>query len=112
MHHDLMPKLGLNWGSLTQEVIDIYKSHECTETSMTSKPDQVAEGLLKIIAKLLNSETISYIINLVPFIFQQSLFPEKGRNKLKTSKSRQDAYDLIYEICKFESDDGKLSGGL
>jgi len=39
---------------------------------------------------------------LVPFIFQQSLFPEKGRNKLKTSKSRQDAYDLINEICKFE----------
>lgn len=67
---------------------------------------------MKIIAKLLNTETISHIVNLVPFIFQQSLFPEKGRNKLKTSKSRLDAYDLIYEICKFETEDGKLSGGL
>lgn len=63
---------------------------------MTSKPDQVAEGLLKIIAKLLNSDTIEVIVNLVPFIFQQSLFPDKGRNKLKTAKSRQDAYELIY----------------
>lgn len=63
---------------------------------MTSKPDQVAQGLLKIIGKLLNSETIEVVVNLVPFIFQQSLFPEKGRNKLKTAKSRQDAYNLIY----------------
>ena len=63
---------------------------------MTSKPDQVAEGLLKIIAKLLHSDTIEVIVNLVPFIFQLSLFPEKGRNKLKTAKSRQDAYELIY----------------
>lgn len=79
---------------------------------MTSKPDQVAEGLLKIITNLLNEDTIDCIVNLVPFIFQQSLFPDKGRNKLKTSKSRQDAYNLIYEICKFEKNDGTLSGGL
>lgn len=78
---------------------------------MTSKPDQVAEGLLRIISNMLNQETIQHIADLVPFIFQQSLFPEKGRNKLKTSKSRQDAYDLINEICKFEKN-GQLAGGL
>ena len=51
-------------------------------------------------------------MELVPFIFQQSLFPENGRNKLKNSKSRQDAYQLIYEICKYQKADGKLSEGL
>lgn len=63
---------------------------------MNSKSDQVAQGLLRIISKLLNYETIPSIVELVPFIFQQSLFPENGRNKLKNSKSRQDAYQLIY----------------
>jgi hypothetical protein len=48
----------------------------------------------------------------VPFIFQESLFPEKGKNKLKTSKSRENAYELIHEICKFEKSDGTLSNGL
>ena len=79
---------------------------------MNSKSDQVAQGLLRIISKLLNYETIPSIVELVPFIFQQSLFPENGRNKLKSSKSRQDAYQLIYEICKFQKADGELSDGL
>lgn len=48
----------------------------------------------------------------MPFIFEQSLFPENGRNKLKNSKSRQDAYQLIYEICKYRKADDQLSDGL
>lgn len=79
---------------------------------MNSKADQVAQGLLRIISKLLNYETIDSIVELVPFIFQKSLFPENGRNKLKNSKSRQDAYQLIYEICKYQKSDNQLSGGL
>ena len=88
IHDELMPKLGLNWSILTNSIIDLYKNHECTETSMNSKSDQVAQGLLRIISKLINYETINTIVNLVPFIFQQSLFPEHGRNKLKNSKNR------------------------
>lgn len=42
---------------------------------MNSKADQVAQGLLRIISKLLNYETIDSIVELVPFIFQKSLFP-------------------------------------
>lgn len=57
-----MEKLSLNWALLTQEIINIYKSHQCTETSMTSKPDQVAEGLLKIIFNLLNEETVDHVV--------------------------------------------------
>ena len=112
IHDELMPKLGLNWLMLTQSIISLYTAHECTETSMNSKSDQVAQGLLRIISKLLNYETVNSIVDLVPFIFQQSLFPEHGRNKLKNSKSRQDAYHLIYEICKYQNSDGNLAGGL
>ena len=36
-------------------MINLYKSHECTEGSMNSKPDQVAQGFLRIISKLLNN---------------------------------------------------------
>lgn len=95
-HEQAMEKLNLNWEILTKEMITLYKSHECTEASMNSKPDQVAQGFLRIMSKLLNNETSSEIVELVPYIFQSSLFPENGKNKLKNSKSRQDAYDLIY----------------
>lgn len=61
IHDSLMEKLNLNWSILTHSIIELYQTHECTETSMNSKSDQVAQGLLRIISKLLNHETIESI---------------------------------------------------
>ena len=110
VHPQLMPKLGLNWLILTKSIIQLYMTHECTESSINSKADQVAQGLLRIISRLLNKDTVNEIIQLVSFIFQKSLFPENGKNKLKNSKSRQDAYELIYEICKYKDETGVSPG--
>ena len=40
------------------------------------------------------------MVPLVGFLFQKSLFPESGQNKLKNSKSRHEAYELLCEICQ------------
>lgn len=56
-------------------MVSLYKSHECTEASMNSKPDQVAQGFLRILSKLMNNDTATEIVELVPYIFQSSLFP-------------------------------------
>jgi ubiquitin carboxyl-terminal hydrolase 34 len=50
------------------------------------------------------------MIQLVQFIFQKSLFPEDGKNKLKNSKSRQDAYELVSEICQYKNEEGTSPG--
>lgn len=50
------------------------------------------------------------MIPLVKYIFQNNLFPESGQNKLKNSKSRKDAYELIYEICKIKVEGDRSLG--
>jgi len=47
-------------------------------------------------------QTQDIMIPFVKNLFQNSLFPEHGHNKLKNAKSRKDAYDLIYEICSLK----------
>ena len=59
VHPALLPKLGLNWLILTKSMIQLYIEHECTEHSINSKADQVAQGLLRIISRLLNKETVN-----------------------------------------------------
>jgi len=87
-----MEKLKLNWRMLTNSMIKQYKEHKCKEESLNSPPDEVAQGFLRIITKLLDTEYLDDLEDLVSFIFKSSLFPESGLNKLKNSKSRKDAY--------------------
>ncbi len=54
-HSDLLEKLKLNEQILAQSMVQLYKEHDCTETSLNSKPDHVAQGFLRILSKLLNS---------------------------------------------------------
>lgn len=44
---------------------------------------------MKILSRLLTNETIGDFVQLVPYLFQNLLFPEGGLNKLKTSASRK-----------------------
>jgi hypothetical protein len=46
----------------------------------------------------------------VKFLFQQSLFPETGKNKLKNAKSRREAYELLYAICSIRDAKGDSPG--
>ena len=87
-------------------MINLFLNHRSTELGLNSSPDQVAQGFLKIIKKLLDPATIDELVPLVKFLFQQSLFPESGQNKLKNSKSRKEAYELLYEICSIRNKDG------
>lgn len=89
LHQELLPKLQLNWLILTQSMISLFLSHKSTETGLNSPPDQVAQGYLHILSKMLNGNTVHLMVPLVKFLFQQSLFPESGQNKLKNSKSRK-----------------------
>ncbi len=50
------------------------------------------------------------MIPFVVYLFQNSLFPEHGQNKLKNSKTRKDAYELIYEICSLKTEKGESLG--
>ena len=106
LHPALLPRLELNWLILTRSMINLFLNHRSTELGLNSSPDQVAQGFLKIIKKLLDPATIDELVPLVKFLFQQSLFPESGQNKLKNSKSRKEAYELLYEICSIRNKDG------
>lgn len=77
-------------------MVQLYKEHRCTETGLNSKPDHVSQGFLRILGKLLNKETQQIMVPFVGYLFQNSLFPENGHNKLKNSKTRKDAYELVY----------------
>jgi hypothetical protein len=44
---------------------------------------------MKILGKLLDSKTLDYFIELVPYLFQNLLFPEGGHNKLKNPNTRR-----------------------
>ncbi len=109
-HSSLLEKLKLNWMILTKSMIKLFQNHKSTEITLNSPTDQVAQGFLRIIKKLLNEETIKEFIPLVKFIFKENLFPEGGQHKLKNSQSRKDAYNLIYEICRHKDKDGNSSG--
>lgn len=50
------------------------------------------------------------MIPFVGYLFQNSLFPDNGQNKLKNSKTRKDAYELIYEICSLKTVNGESLG--
>jgi len=110
LHQELLPKLDLNWLILTQSMISLFLSHKCTETGLNSPPDQVAQGYLRILKKMLNKDTLSHMVPLVKFLFQNSLFPESGQNKLKNSKSRKEGYELLHEICSLRDDKGDSPG--
>lgn len=99
LHPELLQKLSLNWLILTRSMIALFLAHRSTETGLNSPPDQVAQGFLRILRKLLDPSTVQEHLPLVRFLFQQSLFPESGQNKLKNGRSRKEAYELLYEIC-------------
>lgn len=73
-------------------MISLFLSHKSTEAGLNSPPDQVAQGYLRILSKMLNDNTLNEMVPVVKFLFQQSLFPETGQNKLKNAKSRKEAY--------------------
>lgn len=50
------------------------------------------------------------MVPLVKFLFQNSLFPESGQNKLKNSKSRKEGYELLHEICSLRDEKGDSPG--
>ncbi len=56
-HPELYEKLKLNEEILAKSMVQLYKEHRCTETSLNSKPDHVSQGFLRILGKLLNKET-------------------------------------------------------
>ena len=91
-HQQLLPKLQLNWQILAQSMIGLFLSHKSTESGLNSPPDQVAQGYLRILRKMFDSHTLLLFVPLVSFLFQKSLFPDSGQNKLKNSKSRHEAY--------------------
>ncbi len=88
-HTTLLPRLELNWLILTRSMISLFLGHRSTEVGLNSPPDQVAQGYLRILRKLLDASTVTELVPLVKFLFQQSLFPESGKNKLKNAKSRK-----------------------
>lgn len=109
-HTTLLPKLDLNWLILTRSMISLFLAHRSTELGLNSPPDQVAQGFLRILRKLLDSSTVAELVPLVRFLFQQSLFPESGKNKLKNAKSRREAYELLYAICSIRNEQGESPG--
>lgn len=90
--------------------MELYKQHRCTETGLNSKPDHVSQGFLRILGKLLNKETQQIMVPFVSYLFKNSLFPENGQNKLKNSKTRKDAYELVYEICSLKNEKDESLG--
>jgi ubiquitin carboxyl-terminal hydrolase 34 len=101
-HPDVLEKLQLNWIILTKSIIDLFRAHKCTEERLSSPVDWVVQGFMRILSKLLTQDTLSYFVELVPYLFQNLLFPEGGVNKLKTAATRKEAYELIYNICALE----------
>ena len=75
MHQELLPKLELNWLILTQSMISLFLNHKCSEAGLNSPVDQVAQGYLRILKKMLNNDTLELMVPLVKFLFQNSLFP-------------------------------------
>jgi hypothetical protein len=69
-------------------MIGLFLSHKSTESGLNSPPDQVAQGYLRILRKMFDSHTLLLFVPLVSFLFQKTLFPDSGQNKLKNSKSR------------------------
>ena len=69
-------------------MIALFLAHRSTEAGLNSPPDQVAQGYLRILRKMLDHHTLSLFVPLVSFLFQRSLFPDSGQNKLKNAKSR------------------------
>lgn len=110
LHQELLPKLELNWVILTQSMISLFLEHKSTEAGLNSPPDQVAQGYLRILSKMLNENTLTLMVPLVKFLFQQSLFPESGQNKLKNSKSRKEAYELLHAVCSLRDEKGESPG--
>lgn len=110
LHQELLPKLELNWMILTQSMISLFLTHKSTEAGLNSPPDQVAQGYLRILSKMLNGNTLPEMVPLVKFLFQNSLFPESGQNKLKNSKSRKEGYELIHAICSLRDEKGDSPG--
>ena len=70
-------------------MISLFLNHKCNETGLNSPPDQVAQGYLRILKKMLTKDTLNLMVPLVKSLFQNSLFPESGQNKLKNSYSRK-----------------------
>jgi hypothetical protein len=91
-------------------MVELFKEHRCTETGLNSKPDHVSQGFLRILGKLLNRETQEIMVPFVGYLFQNSLFPESGHNKLKNAKTRKAAYELVYEICSLKTEKGESLG--
>ncbi len=91
-------------------MISLFLAHKSTEAGLNSPPDQVAQGYLHILSKMLNDNTLPLLVPLVKFLFQQSLFPESGQNKLKNSKSRKEAYELLHSICSLRDEKGESPG--
>ena len=69
-------------------MIALFLAHRSTEAGLNSPPDQVAQGYLRILRKMLDHHTLSLFVPLVSFLFQRSLFPDSGQNKLENAKSR------------------------
>ena len=69
-------------------MIALFLAHRSTEAGLNSPPDQVAQGYLRILRKMLDHHTLSLFVPLVSFLFQRSLFPDSGQNKPKNAKSR------------------------
>ena len=59
---------------------------------------------------MLNKDTLHLMVPLVKSLFQNSLFPESGQNKLKNSRSRKEGYELLHGICSLRDDDGNSPG--
>ena len=95
---------------MTRSLISLFLAHKTTETGANFAPDPVAQGFLRILRKLLGPECLGDMVPLVRFLFQNSLFPESGQNKLKNSKSRHEAYELLCEICALRDEKGESPG--
>ena len=88
-HPEVLEKLQLNWMILTRSIIDLFRSHKCTEERLSSPVDWVVQGFMRILSKLLNQDTLHNFVELVPYLFQNLLFPDGVRNKLKTAATRK-----------------------
>lgn len=55
---------------------------------------------------------MDYFIELVPYLFQNLLFPEGGLNKFKSAANRKEAYELVYKICAASGSNKEGKNGL
>lgn len=96
--NNLLQQLGGN--NILETVVKVFREHETTEKSLSSPEDHVAIGFMRLIGTLLTGDYLPD--GFVGFLFNDCLYPQQGnkRHELKSTRSRKEAYELIYRLCK------------